>query len=181
MCAGRHRRCACYSKQGRPGEGESQVQESCKPELVVNRRSDKAMVVICHPDPHSFNHALANEVQEAWSKADFNVTLRDLYLEGFNPIITAAEARGARSLDPLVAEHIQELLSQAAYWPSYTRLRIGFRPDEDRAPIRSHFASGPSGAARRSRSNRRRRGARPSAAAPPRPPHKPRCRRSSSK
>lgn len=90
------------------------MQESCKPELVVNRRSDKAMVVICHPDPHSFNHALTNEVQEAWSEAGFNVTLRDLYLEGCNPIITAAEARGARSLDPLVTEHIQELLGLLA-------------------------------------------------------------------
>lgn len=154
------------------------MQESCKPELVVNGRSDKAMVVICHPDPHSFNHALTNEVQEAWSEAGFNVTLRDLYLEGCNPIITAAEARGARSLDPLVTSTSK---SCSAYWPSYTRFRIGFLPDEDRAPIRSHFASGPSGAARRSRHNRRRRGARPSAAAPPRPPHMPRCRRSSSK
>ena len=87
------------------------MQESCKPELVVNRQSKKAMVVVCHPDPHSFNHALANEVQKAWSEAGFDVRLRDLYVEGFDPIITAAEARGARSLDPTVTEHIQELLT----------------------------------------------------------------------
>jgi len=42
------------------------------------------MVVICHPDPHSFNHALTNEVQEAWSEAGFDVRLRDLYVEGFD-------------------------------------------------------------------------------------------------
>ena len=78
------------------------MQESCKPELVVNRRSKKAMVVVCHPDPHSFNHALANEVQKAWSEAGSDVRLRDLYVEGFDPIITAAEVRGARSLDPVV-------------------------------------------------------------------------------
>jgi putative NADPH-quinone reductase len=96
------------------------------------------MVVICHPDPHSFNHALTNEVQEAWSEAGFNVTLRDLYLEGCNPIITAAEARGARSLDPLVTSTSK---SCSAYWPSYTRFRIGFLPDEDRAPIRSRQRS----------------------------------------
>lgn len=114
------------------------MRESCKPELVVNGRSDKAMVVICHPDPHSFNHALTNEVQEAWSEAGFNVTLRDLYLEGCNPIITAAEARGARSLDPLVTSTSK---SCSAYWPSYTRFRIGFLPDEDRAPIRSRQRS----------------------------------------
>jgi len=69
------------------------------------------MVVVCHTDSHSFNHALANEVQTAWSEAGFDVRLRDLYVEGFDPIITAAEVRGVRSLDPVVTEHIQQLLT----------------------------------------------------------------------
>ena len=74
------------------------MQESCKPELVVNRQSKKAMVVVCHPDPHSFNHALANEVQKAWSEAGFDVRLRDLYVEGFDPIITPRLAALGRSI-----------------------------------------------------------------------------------
>lgn len=70
----------------------------------------KAMVVIGQPVPDSFNHALATEVADVWRKAGCRVVCHDLTAEGFDPRLTAAEARGAATIDPLVRAHITDLV-----------------------------------------------------------------------
>jgi NAD(P)H dehydrogenase (quinone) len=65
----------------------------------------KALVVIGHPAPGSFCHALAGRIRETWTAAGCEVLVE----EGFDPRLTAAEARGQASTDPLVRRHIADL------------------------------------------------------------------------
>jgi NAD(P)H dehydrogenase (quinone) len=69
----------------------------------------KALVVIGHPAPGSFCRAIADKIRETWSAADCEVRFHDLVEDGFDPRLTAAEARGQASTDPLVRRHITEL------------------------------------------------------------------------
>ena len=69
----------------------------------------KALVVVGHPVPGSFNRAIADAIRETWHAADCEVRFHDLVEEGFDPRLTAAEARGLASADRLVQRHIAEL------------------------------------------------------------------------
>ncbi len=69
----------------------------------------KALVVVGHPAPGSFCRAIADRIRERWSAAGCEVRFHDLVEEGFDPRLTAAEARGQPSTDPLVQRHIAEL------------------------------------------------------------------------
>lgn len=69
----------------------------------------KALVVVCHPAADSFNHALAQAVRAAWTSAGCDVVFHDLYAEGFDPLLSASEARGMPTADETVAAHIAEL------------------------------------------------------------------------
>ena len=69
----------------------------------------KALVVVGHPAPGSFNRAIAEAIRETWAAAGCEVRFHDLVEEGFDPHLTAAEARGQASVDPLVLRHIAEL------------------------------------------------------------------------
>ena len=70
-----------------------------------------ALVVVSHPDPSSFNHALAGVVARAWSHAGLATHLVDLHAVAFDPVLTIQEARGERSGDPLIERHIALLTS----------------------------------------------------------------------
>jgi len=76
------------------------------------------VVLLAHPRPGSFNHALAERVREALTGAGRPVRFHDLYAEGFDPVLTAEEAgtSGTRAEellaatpDPLVRRHRDEL------------------------------------------------------------------------
>ena len=69
----------------------------------------KASIILGHPAPGSFNHALAEVIRSAWVAAGCEARFHDLAAEGFDPRLTAAEARGEASADPLVRAHIEEL------------------------------------------------------------------------
>lgn len=56
----------------------------------------KISVILCHPNPGSFNHAIAETAAAALRERGATVTLHDLYAEKFDPLYTAAElVRGA--------------------------------------------------------------------------------------
>jgi NAD(P)H dehydrogenase (quinone) len=65
--------------------------------------------VVAHPDPTSLTHAFAHAVADASAEAGLNTTLFDLHAEGFDPVLTRAEARGAASEDPHIQHHIRAL------------------------------------------------------------------------
>jgi putative NADPH-quinone reductase len=54
----------------------------------------KALVIHCHPDPNSFTAAVRDAVLERLRAAGVETRLRDLYAEGFEPILTRAEWTG---------------------------------------------------------------------------------------
>lgn len=72
----------------------------------------RILIILAHPRPGSFNHALAQAAADAARTLGHEVTLRDLHAEGFDPILPADEAKKGAALPLLVAEHCR-LLAQA--------------------------------------------------------------------
>ena len=54
----------------------------------------RVLVIYCHPRPDSFGAALRDSVMDGLTAAGHAVELRDLYAEGFDPVLSAAQ-RGA--------------------------------------------------------------------------------------
>lgn len=75
----------------------------------MNAPTGSGLVVVAHPDPESFNRAIADQVARSWSETGIEVKLHDLYAECFDPILTREEHRGETSRDPLVRRHIADL------------------------------------------------------------------------
>ena len=78
----------------------------------------RAVVVLAHPDAHSFNHAVADAACTALRAAGHEVVLHDLYAEEFRAVMSAAEREAYHGdhpvLDPLVQVHIDDVLSAEA-------------------------------------------------------------------
>jgi putative NADPH-quinone reductase len=68
----------------------------------------RAFVVVGHPGRLSFNHQIARTVRDVWNEVGFDVAFHDLVAEGFDPRLTAGEALGEPTRDPLVQRHIDE-------------------------------------------------------------------------
>jgi NAD(P)H dehydrogenase (quinone) len=71
----------------------------------------KITIVLAHPDPGSFNHALAGAVAESLSVAGHAVTLHDLYAEGFDPVLPAAELASDAVIPDDIAAWCDEIAS----------------------------------------------------------------------
>jgi NAD(P)H dehydrogenase (quinone) len=54
----------------------------------------KVSVILAHPDPSSFNHALAGTVQSLLLEYGHRVNFHDLYKEGFEPVLPTYELPG---------------------------------------------------------------------------------------
>lgn len=54
----------------------------------------KYLILFSHPNPKSFNHALLETVQAELQKACKEVSLRDLYAQNFNPVLSANDLAG---------------------------------------------------------------------------------------
>ncbi len=74
------------------------------------------LVVLAHPNPDSFNHAVAHRAVDTLQSVGHEVQLLDLYALGFKAAMSADERVAYHSdepvLDPLVAAHV-ELLRRA--------------------------------------------------------------------
>jgi putative NADPH-quinone reductase len=69
----------------------------------------RALLIVCHPEPGSFTHAAASAAREVLEGLGHSVILHDLYAEGFDPVLTAAELARRYSLDETVQAHSREL------------------------------------------------------------------------
>ena len=69
----------------------------------------KIFVILGHPQPGSFNHALAERVVSTLAACGHEVVFHDLYAEGFDPVMTAAEITSDGPVDPKIAGHCEEL------------------------------------------------------------------------
>ena len=67
------------------------------------------LVVLAHPDPGSFNHALADAAARAAKRAGHDVLLHDLYAERFDPILRSPKTPGDATLPDWLRRHCEEV------------------------------------------------------------------------
>jgi putative NADPH-quinone reductase len=68
-------------------------------------------LILGHPRPGSFNHAIAERARCVLCEDGHVVRYHDLYAEGFDPILPAAEIPRDADLAPVVARHCDEIAS----------------------------------------------------------------------
>lgn len=66
-------------------------------------------LILAHPRPGSFNHAIAARAREALVNGGHQVLFHDLYQEGFDPVLPWPEIARGSVLDPVVKEHCREI------------------------------------------------------------------------
>lgn len=67
-------------------------------------------LILAHPDPDSFNHAIARTAADTLQSAGHTVLFHDLYQEHFDPILPADEISRDTHLDPVIEKHCQEII-----------------------------------------------------------------------
>ena len=69
----------------------------------------RVVVVVAHPDPDSFNHAIASTAIASLTRAGHAVTVLDLYAEEFRTAMSHDEREAYHSdrplLDPMAERH----------------------------------------------------------------------------
>jgi NAD(P)H dehydrogenase (quinone) len=69
----------------------------------------RVVVVVAHPDPHSFNHSIASTAAASLTRAGHAVTVLDLYAEEFRAAMSHDERQAYHSdrplLDPMAERH----------------------------------------------------------------------------
>lgn len=69
----------------------------------------KVLVILAHPKPGSFNHAIAQAVSETVEGRGGSCVVHDLYAEGFDPLLPPAELTKDGPFAPVVIEHGREV------------------------------------------------------------------------
>nr|WP_279383426.1 NAD(P)H-dependent oxidoreductase [Methanobacterium formicicum] len=89
----------------------------------------KISVILAHPYPESFNHAIYQTVLETLKKNGHQIQAHNLYEEGFNPLLEGSELATGETSDPLVLQHRQEIKkgSRNRY---YTSQLVGSAPGD---------------------------------------------------
>jgi putative NADPH-quinone reductase len=66
------------------------------------------LVILSHPTPGSFNHAIAETVVNTLEQMGHSGVFHDLYAEGFDPLLTAGDIL-MDEINPVIAEHCEQL------------------------------------------------------------------------
>lgn len=69
----------------------------------------RVLILLAHPRPGSFNHAIAARVAATLEASGHAVDLCDLYAEGFDPLFTADELKRDHQSPPRLAAAIERL------------------------------------------------------------------------
>lgn len=112
----------------------------------------RVLIVLAHPDPASFNHALAGAVADALAGEGHEVSLRDLYAEGFDPVLPAGEIPSACELSGDLGAWCQEVSSAQGivvvhpnWWGSPPAILKGWIDRVIRPGVAYRFVEGDSG------------------------------------
>jgi NAD(P)H dehydrogenase (quinone) len=68
-------------------------------------------IVLAHPDPRSFNHAIAHAAADELRENGYRVVLHDLYAEGFDPILPTEEIPEHGIVPAEINLHCREIAS----------------------------------------------------------------------
>ena len=66
-------------------------------------------VILAHPDPESFNHAIAQTAVEALKANGYRVSFHDLYQEKFDPRLNLEELAKDAILPAVIRKHCDEI------------------------------------------------------------------------
>lgn len=109
-------------------------------------------LILAHPAPGSLNHALAQAARQALRDAGHVVHFHDLYAEGFDPLLPAAEIVRGAQLPPLVATHCAEIaaadgivLVHPNWWGQPPAVLTGWVDRVIRPGVAYEFVDGDSG------------------------------------
>lgn len=69
------------------------------------------LILLGHPNPGSFNHAIAAAAARAVVAGGHTATIRDLHAEGFDPVLPAAELSRDAVLPPRIEAYCEEAVS----------------------------------------------------------------------
>ena len=115
----------------------------------------KVSIILGHPSPGSFNHAIAATAAEALRVRGNVVTVHDLYAEQFDPVYTAAELPRDAVLPPVIEAHCREIgeadgvvIVHPNYWGRPPAMLCGWVDRVIRAGRAYRFVSDGKGGAR---------------------------------
>jgi putative NADPH-quinone reductase len=77
--------------------------------VIDSRELMNIFIILAHPNPGSFNHAIANTAADTLRRNGHKVILHDLCQEQFPPLLSAAELQKDAKLDSAVARHCKEI------------------------------------------------------------------------
>ena len=69
----------------------------------------KILVIIAHPDIHSFNYAIANKVINVLHNNHHDIIYHDLYKENFSPVLPAIEIPQDTQIPSIINEHCGDI------------------------------------------------------------------------
>jgi NAD(P)H dehydrogenase (quinone) len=69
----------------------------------------RVSIILAHPDPQSFNHAIAQTAAGELIRQKQQVVLHDLYAEKFDPILPASEIPKGAFVPPEIDMHCREI------------------------------------------------------------------------
>jgi putative NADPH-quinone reductase len=67
------------------------------------------LIILSHPEPHSFNYAIAETAKKRLVENGHSIMFHDLYEEKFDPVIYAAEIPKNAILEENIAKHCSDL------------------------------------------------------------------------
>jgi putative NADPH-quinone reductase len=109
-------------------------------------------IILAHPKPGSFNHAIAHAAAEALRRNGHTPILRDLYAEKFDPLLTAAELERDCQLPPAIRQHCDEIVAADGiilvhpnWWGTPPAILKGWIDRVLRAGIAYRFVAGDNG------------------------------------
>lgn len=73
------------------------------------------LVILAHPHPGSFNHAIAGTVVDQLRSAGHDVGFHDLYAERFDPILPHGEMPKEAQPHPAVGRYCEEVVAAGGY------------------------------------------------------------------
>jgi NAD(P)H dehydrogenase (quinone) len=110
------------------------------------------LVILAHPKPDSFNHAIANAVCDSLRAAGKEVILHDLHAEGFDPVYTSNELARDAKLPPFLEQASTEVLHAEGivvvhpnYWSTPPAILKGWLDRVLRPGVAYRFQTGPDG------------------------------------
>lgn len=109
-------------------------------------------VILSHPNPASFNHAIARTVCETLRGAGHTPLFHDLHAEGFAPVMPTEELDRTDDLPPLVRQHTEELVAADGiilihpnWWSAPPAMMAGWRDRCIRAGLAYRFEADANG------------------------------------